>query len=137
MNDDHDLSITTVTIPFEYEGKKYVLKEASGDAACRWRNSILKATKMTPDMKVQSIELGQLADVEPQLVSDCVFLVKEDGAHMPVTLKTVRTWPTRLITRLFEKAKEISGLDKVESEAPTQEETEEELKNSVASTMDG
>lgn len=90
------------------DGKKYLLKEASGDAACKWRNALLKATKLSPDGKVATMD--GMADTEPLLVSMCLFEMGDNGGLKVVSLNKVRNWPHRVQRALFERAKEISEL---------------------------
>lgn len=104
--------INPVELPVIVGDKKYILREASGDAACKYRNNLLKSTKMSPDGKVQSVE--GLADIEPFLVSLCLFEVTEKG-DKPVALHTIRSWPNRVQKALFEEAKRISYLDDIET----------------------
>jgi hypothetical protein len=95
----------------------YIIREASSDAAVKFRNASLKAAKMV-DGKLSGMD--GLADAEPLLVSLCVFeadtrgIISRDsqGHPIPVTLQTVRGWPNRVQKLCFDKIKEISdGLD--------------------------
>lgn len=94
-------------------GKKHLLREASGDAACKYRNAIIGSTRLGPDGKPTSIH--GLADAEPMLVSLCLFeLYEHQGQEKerPVLLSTIRGWPARVLKPLVEKVKEISpGLE--------------------------
>lgn len=88
------------------DGKKYILREADGTAACRYNNAKLHGTKF--DENGKAVGIGNLADVEPLLVSLCLF---EDGAKTHVPLAVVSAWPYQVIKALFDEAKEISHLD--------------------------
>lgn len=101
--------ITPITVAVTINGEHYQLREASGDAACRYRNALLKCTQLGPEGKPQRLE--GMGDTEPFLVSLCLF--KENGA--PVNAATVRAWPSRVQKRLFETAKRISKLDEDET----------------------
>ena len=96
--------VLPVEVPVQYGGKAYLLKEATGDASCRWRNAALKTAKLGPDGKPVSLE--GVADLDPLLVSLCLF--EPDGK--PVPLPVIRSWPARVQKRLYEKAKSISQL---------------------------
>lgn len=99
-------------VPVKIGDKRFVLREASGDAACKWRNSILKATKLV-DGKPASMD--GLADGEPYLVSLCLFELNADGLELrPVPLHVVRSWPARVQKALFERVKSMSDLDDAE-----------------------
>lgn len=104
--DDLDFSdITTIEMPFNLKGKSYTLREASGSAACQYRNAVMNGMTLGPDGK--PVKMEGLADSEPLLVSLCVF----DDRQNPIALNKVRSWPNRVVKRLYEKAKKISQLD--------------------------
>lgn len=107
-------SIEPISIPVTIAGKNYVLKEATADVACKYRNIILKSTKLNVDGRVTSME--GLADAEPFLVSLCLFEVDGDKLK-PVPITTIRSWPNRIQKALFAEAKNISELDEKETEA--------------------
>jgi len=98
-----DLSF--IEIPYKIGGKIYTLKEASGDAACAYRNALFKNTELGPDGKARKI--GNMADTEPLLVSWCLY----DANGHRVAVQGVRNWPAKVVKTLFEKAKEISNLE--------------------------
>lgn len=104
MDFDGDL----VEIPVRIEGQDYTLREASGDAACKYRNALIHGTVLGPNGKPQ--KLRNVADTEPLLVSLCLF--DANGKNVPP--ERVRIWPSRIQAKLFNKAKEISDLDQQE-----------------------
>ncbi len=89
-------------------GEKYILAEATGDAAVKYRNQAIAGAKMV-DGKVTGFR--NVADVEPLLVSLCLWKLTDDGRLSAVTEKTVRSWPSHYQKDLFERAKSISNLD--------------------------
>ena len=103
--------LTPQTEPVKLSGKDYSLREASGDAATKFANARLNCIKLGPDGKPQTVR--GIADVEPLLVSLCLF--DETGKNVPEA--TVRSWPARVQKVLFERAKEMSHLDDLETEA--------------------
>ena len=111
--------LAPISVPVEIAGKQYLLKEASEDAACRFRNARFEGAKLSDDGRMMSV--GNMADVEPLLVSLCLFElygVNGDTKERPVLLSQVRAWPPRVVKPLFEKVKEMSdGLE----EKPTKE----------------
>lgn len=119
-----------IEVPYKLGGKSYILKEASGDAVCKYRNALMKSAKMGDDLRVTSVD--GIADVEPLLVSLCLFEVTEKG-HRPVSTADVRAWPNRVQKALFEKVKEISDLEDKEAK----ERYRERVKNGSSATMDG
>src|SRR5947207_11579958 len=105
-----DLERQEVLVPFR--GKKYVLTEATGDAAIRFRNARMSAGRLTPDGK--SVILVNPADVEPLLVSRCLYhadandslRLTRDGDPDPnflVAEARIRTWPPALLTKLYDE----------------------------------
>jgi hypothetical protein len=144
--------IEQLSIPVRVRDKCYVLHDASGDAAAKHRNAVLKYTKLGADGRPTLLE--GVADTEPYLVSMCLFeLVKApDGTEReaPVSIATIRSWPQRVQSKLFEKVKEISELSEVDTEASLKKQIGElqakleklqaqgdPLKNAPGDTTDG
>ena len=131
-------SLSLIEVPVKIIDKNYVLREASEDAACRWRNSQVSGAKMV-DGKVSG--LGNLADGEPLLVSLCLFElvpeVKQFPDGKPVPLQTVRSWPARVVKQLFAKAKEISGLSEGEESIEDLEKQQSKLADRIADMRNG
>lgn len=93
-----------VEVPVTIGDKRYILREANGEAAIQYKNALAKAT-VFKDGKVTSI--AGINDAEPLLVSLCLF--NEDGSSVHV--KIVRNFKNSTLEALFDKAKEISNLD--------------------------
>lgn len=128
MSDHDDLTseivfedLTPIEVPVKIEGKSYILREASGDAACKWRNAQLRAARME---RGKLANIGNLADCEPLLVSLCLFEVIDANRSITrnVPQQTIRNWPSRVQKALYDRALKISGLD-TEVEDEEQEET--------------
>lgn len=98
-----DLTIIEVTVKFP--NKTYTLREASGDIAVSYRNRAMACSKFNENGKIAGIE--GMADLEPYLVHCC--LSDEEGKRVPEEM--IRAWPSRYLKELFNKVKEISGLD--------------------------
>lgn len=106
-----------VLIPVKLGKKNYVLAEASEDAAVKYNNASMKATKFNEEGKAVSVD--GVADVEPLLVSMCLFEADDQGKPQydkegnligAVALGFVRSLPARIVKPLFERAQAISGL---------------------------
>jgi hypothetical protein len=97
---------------FKYKigGEPYTLREASADAAVKYRN----ASSAGATMKDGTVTVGRVGDVEPILVSLCLF----DQHGRAVPLHVVKTWPARVTKALFTKIKEVSDLSEKETDAP-------------------
>lgn len=122
-------SLVPREVPVTIGPKKYVLREATGDVVCRYRNSIMAATRLGPEGRPQ--QLTGLADTEPYLISMCLFEVT-DGGEKPVTGSLIRSWPSRVQRALFKRVREISDL-----EAGDTDEDETKLGNSPEPTTAG
>lgn len=110
--DDGSDDLSIVEIPVKIKGKRYVLREAGEDAACRYRNALARCSQMGPEGNVQSID-GPIADVEPLLVSLCMFEQLPDGTGhrtKSISVAVVRSWPARHVKELFEKLQDISDM---------------------------
>ena len=97
-------SLEVIEIPVKVGGEVYTLREASGDAAFKFRNAAMKCTKLGPDGKPASVE--GIADIEPLLISLCLF----DSKDKPVPVTKIRTWRNKVCKSLYEKILEISEL---------------------------
>jgi len=92
-------------------GKDYVLREASGDTVAKFNNARARCAKYQ-DGGLAGVE--GLGDLEPMLVSMCMFEDKGDGTpdpHKPIKGNLLRAWPGPIVKALFDKAAEISELD--------------------------
>lgn len=105
-------------------GKKFLLREASGDATAKYRNASLKAARMN-DGKL--VGMDGLFDCEPYLVSLCLYYADEQGQvkrdkhgnPLPdslVSVGTVRSWSNRVQRRLFDWIDANSDLGKNDTE---------------------
>lgn len=102
--DFSDLTPKTATVSFQ--GRSFVLKEATEDQAVKFKNMSAKAAKFK-DGDLTGIEGA--ANVEPFLLSlTMVELI--DGKEMPVQESFVRTLPSRVVSPLFDWVRDASGL---------------------------
>ncbi len=105
MTKSLNYDLTLVEIDVTIGAVKYILREASGKAACLYRNAMFSHTALGPEGNPVSFK--GMADIEPLLVSLCLF--RAEG-NVPITIEAVREWPSRILTSLYDKAKEISNL---------------------------
>lgn len=96
-------------------GKHYVLREANGAAAKKFKNQQYGGVRMENGQLAGVKDIGEL---EPLLVSLCLFgaTSEEDltaGYTRPMEphKNAIEKWPSRVLTALYKKAKEISHLD--------------------------
>lgn len=98
-------NITPIEEKVHVGGVDYVLRETSGDAAVKYDNARLACYEYQ-DGKL--VRVHDLANLEPMLVSLCLFMV--DGVT-PVSDATIRVWPARVQKALYTRAREISGMN--------------------------
>ena len=129
-----DDSIEPKSFPFRTGGKDYLVKEANGEAVIAYRKSILRSAKRGKD---GSLNVGaDLPDGEIQLIADCVFS-QEDGKEKKIGKATVLAWPSRVLSWVFSKVKEISDLGDKSTTPEDKEKAEEFLKNELNYTKNG
>jgi len=96
-------------ISFTFKEEDFVLREATGEAERRFTNARTKAAKIGANGQIR--ELGDVGDLKPLLVHLCCFRDEGPKAGQQVGLAEIGKWPGRLVSSLFDKAKEISGFD--------------------------
>ena len=109
-----DLDFSTLETPreeaFTWKDKTYLLREASAGAAAKYRSTQAESMILGPDGKPTGIK--GVGEVQPLLVALCT--VDEKGRA--VSVATVKSWPDRMVSRLFTIVKEISELDETEED---------------------
>jgi hypothetical protein len=91
------------------KGEQYTLREANGKAATDHRNAVMASTQFGPDGKVTGIK--DLASVEAKFVAACLW----DTQSRNPSVQLVQSWPARVQKQLYEKAKELSNMDDVDT----------------------
>jgi len=92
-------------------GKDYVLCQANGDTVAKFNSARARCARYQ-DGGMSGVE--GLGDLEPMLVSMCMFEDKGDGTpdpQKPIKGTLLRAWPGPVMKTLFNKAKEISEID--------------------------
>ena len=102
-----DLSIVEVSV--KIAGEDYILREANGDIAAKYRNAVAACTKIGTGGRLS--ELQGVGDVEPKLVAWCLFKQTATVGLQAVPEATVRSWPNRIQRALFDRAKKIGHLE--------------------------
>ena len=120
MSECMEFDLTPIEIPVTIDGEEYLLREASGGTACRYRNAVLACITLVDG---KPAKITNQADTEPLLVSLCMLQVVRDAngekkGEKAVPVTTVRQWRSSVQKALFKKAKEISDLE----EPPTERE---------------
>lgn len=132
-------SLERVQVPVTLGKEKYILLEGSGDVAIKYRDAIMATINKMKDGKPDG-GLKGIATVESYLLSLTLYKVTETGGTMPmlgdgspdpnylVPQQVIRSWPNRIISMLYERAKQISGLNLEDKAKELEGKTEEELK---------
>lgn len=91
------------------DGHPYILREATGAVAKQFKNAQMSCTQFSADGKMAGVKGA--ADLEPLLVSKCLYRMMPDGTvGGTIDQRELEKWPAKVVSRLFEKAKKISGL---------------------------
>lgn len=109
-------SLTPISIRKNIGGVWYELREASEAASVRYKDAATACFQYNADGKAVSVK--NAASVEPLLISLCLFVVDEtkpENQWKPVPEAVIRAWPARVCKWLFDKAKEISELNDMET----------------------
>lgn len=144
MSENYTFDLTPIQVEYKIGGIDYLLREASGEAAVKFSNAKL-ANLTLNDGKV--IKVVGMANIQPLLISLCLI---EKATGKPVEEALIKSWPSRIQTALFDKAKEISeidqdatkeGLEKIIADAQKQlaeiKAKENPAKNEQSGTQDG
>lgn len=109
-------SLEPVEVPVAIGQKRYVLREASADAAAKFRSAASRAARFNEEGKLTHVE--GLGETELVLVANCLCFpddanprtarVNRDGVPFLVGINHIRTWKEAIVKQLFDKAKEIS-----------------------------
>lgn len=115
-------NLTPNEVPVRIGTQRYILREASADAARQFRNAAATGAIIS-EGKVQTGE--RVGDIQPLLVSQCLFKVDEfDEATnailkvSPVPYQMVLNWPDRVVSDLFNAIRDISPALKTDLEKP-------------------
>jgi hypothetical protein len=103
--------LTPSEVAVTLQGQAYILREASAEAARQYRNAIIRSSKLGGEgKKVRVTSVDGVADVEPLLVSLCLFKTVGE-LRQAVPLPTILQWKSRVVKALFERIKQLSDLD--------------------------
>jgi len=104
-------SLEPIRVPVKYGGKDYLLCEADGEASAHYDDAKIACHKYDHDTG-RLLGVPLTAHLEPLMVSLCLYEVDGDGKPgQRVPEEVVRSWPGRVVSRLFDKAMTISEKD--------------------------
>lgn len=124
-------NLDVIEIPVKIGPKDYVLVEASGGSVCKYKNAMLGTTSVGADGK-PILSMSGMVDSEPLLVSLCLWELWTNEANgdivrKPVHINTVKSWPDRIQSSLYKKAKEISNLQEDEDTIESLQKEQDDL----------
>lgn len=123
-----DLQVTREE-PFKVKNKdgtitKYVVRELDGGGGETFQNAQLNCVKGI-DKGGSFKSVSGLGSLEPLLVSLSTYVV-ETNKLVPIDI--VKTWPKKMVTRLYDIAQELSELN-TKDDKKTDKENEDDEKN--------
>lgn len=107
MEESLNISLKTIEIPVNIDGKPHVLVEASADVARQYKNSIVRSTKFE-DGKPSGVD--GIADAEIELVSGCLFEIVNGKDRKQIHRSILSNWPNKAVKPLYDKVRQISNL---------------------------
>jgi len=106
------LALQTIDVELENpenkEVEKFILREMDGVARDSYISFISK--RMKSDSKGDT-QVTNFDGLQANLLHSCLFRVTDQGKETAVPMGTIQKWPSRVVGALFDKAKEISGMD--------------------------
>jgi hypothetical protein len=107
-------SILLQEVLVKVAGTSYVLVEASGEEAARWRSNLATCLRVN----AKSGDVGQttgMGEVDLNFLANCLYCTMVDGtqdrSRKLVGIGVIKSWPDRITKRLVAKLKEISDID--------------------------
>lgn len=109
MSDDLNFDLILQELPVTLTNadgvaEQYVLRELTGRGRDQYLNNL--TGRLVTDAKGNS-RMKDFTGLQSNLVGRCLF--RKDG--QAVTEAELVQWPARVLSKLFDKAKELSGLD--------------------------
>ena len=104
MDNDLRFDLTLAELPVIIGGEGYVLKELDGAGRDRYLNSLAQRIRVNKAGETAGVK--NFTALQATLVA--MSLHGPDGE--PVNVKTIQSWPSKVVAALFAKAKELSGL---------------------------
>jgi len=107
-----DLSLDSISVELECPEKgkvqKYLLKEMTGTARDQYMSFISK--RLSTDSKGEVTVTG-FEGLQANLLHSCLYKVDDNDKESIVPINTIQKWPSRVVEALFNRAKEMSGMD--------------------------
>ena len=103
-------SVSVREVGVSIAGEEYVLRQASSAVAAKYRSATARCMRAVGDTAGGRVDLTNegVGDVQPLLVSWCLFKVLDGGRVEPMRVEVIREWDDVVTTALYEKVKEMS-----------------------------
>lgn len=101
--------ISLAEMPVKIGPFNYILRAANGDVAAKYKNMASSLYRVNQDTKETFITGA--GDLEPYLVSLCLFKVLGIDQYETVHIAHVKNFPAKTVTKLFNAAKKLGGLE--------------------------
>ncbi len=111
-------------IEVTFKGKRYTLRPATEAVIIRWRGMQFRNTRMVGG-KITA-DMTQAVESQSYLVHGCLY----DGDKM-VSQDIIKLWPSSAVSKLFDMAREISGITKEDEQRKEKESRENDTEESL------
>lgn len=111
---DKDLdfgNLEPIEIPIPYGSTTYYLREASEDTHKQYRSRAMKCYDAGGGIKNPDMA----AETPQWFVGMCLFTEPGGDSKKRVPSDVLKTMPTRIVAKLFDKVRKISGMDEEET----------------------
>ena len=99
-------SLNLETIPVKLDGVKFTMKELTGVTRDEHLDSMRERMKFNEETG-KAVGLNNIKGIQTGLISLCLF----DDKDKPVEKDVIGGWPATVISKLYEAAQKLSGLD--------------------------
>ncbi|MBU0847695.1 hypothetical protein KKH23_10955 [Patescibacteria group bacterium] len=100
--------------PVTIGSERYLLVELDGKGRDTYLNNLGGRMRHGPDGKPSGVK--DFEGLQAFLVAACLRKIEADGELRAVSGETIQAWPAKVVSGLFDAAKELSALDEEEEE---------------------
>lgn len=110
----------------EVDGKPFILRGLSGEGRDLYMGDMVSRSQLDPKTGKPTGK-RDFRNFSPALLGLCLFSIDPEGKETKVKADTINKWPGPVVAKLFDYAKQLSGLE----DAETEEEKEAQQKNGL------
>ena len=108
-NENLEFSLERIEKPVTIGGKAYVLRELDGKQRDTYLNGLSQRVRIVDG---KPAGLKSFDGLQASLLALCLY--ENIAGGEPVPAATIQAWPATVVTRLYEVAREMNGLDEEE-----------------------